>query len=222
MNRAVDKKRVDTVANAGRRDWVGALKSSTPARDEAIADLYGLLLRGAHFELGRRRGSLVGLGRDEVADLATQAADDAIVAILAKLDTFRGASRFTTWAYKFVLFEAAATARRRAWQSREVTLDDGAWPIVADASPTAHEVLEQTQLLDAVRDAVQSSLTANQRRVFCALVLNGVPSDVLAAELDTTRGALYKTLHDARRKLRATLAAGSAPAVPDVLLGRAS
>jgi RNA polymerase sigma-70 factor (ECF subfamily) len=214
MSRAVDNARID----AARRDWVEALKSSTPARDEAIADLYGLLLRGAHFEFARRRDSLAGLGPDEVADLAMQAADDAIVAILARLDTFRGASRFTTWAYKFVLYEAATAARRRAWRSREVTLDDSAWPIVADAGLTAHELLEQTQLLEAVRDAVHSSLTIHQRRVFCALVLNGVPTDVLAAQLDTTRGALYKTLHDARRKLRTTLVAGSGPAVPEVLL----
>jgi RNA polymerase sigma-70 factor (ECF subfamily) len=214
MKRAVDHTRID----AARRDWVGALKSSSPVRDEAIADLYGLLLRGAHFELARRRDSLAGLGSDEVADLATQAADDAIVAVLARLDTFRGASRFTTWAYKFVLYEAAASARRRAWRSREVTLDDSAWPIVADAGLTAHELLEQTQLLEAIRDAVQSSLTVHQRRVFCALVLNGVASDVLAAQLDTNRGALYKTLHDARRKLRTALAVGSGPALPEALL----
>ena len=75
-----------------------------------------------------------------------------------------------------------------------------------DAGPTAQQVLEDAETLAAIRDAVRSSLTAHQREVFCALALNGVPIDVLAERLGTTRGALYKSLHDARRKLRVALA----------------
>jgi RNA polymerase sigma-70 factor, ECF subfamily len=116
-------------------DWVMALAGSGADREEAIADLYALLLRGARFELARRRASLAHLGPSEVADLATQAADDALVAILAKLDTFRGASRFTTWAYQFVLLEAGVKARRGAWQGREVTLDAGAWATLPMPAP---------------------------------------------------------------------------------------
>ncbi len=145
--------------------------------------------------------------RTELDDLATQAADDALVAILAKLDSFRGASRFTTWAYKFVLLEAGVKARRRAWHGREVSLEPDAWSAVSDAGPSAQQLLEQSETLAAISDAVQTSLTPHQRAVFSALALNGVPIDVLAERLGTTRGALYKTLHDARRKLRAALAA---------------
>ena len=140
-------------------------------------------------------------------DLATQAADDALMAILAKLDSFRGASRFTTWAYKFALLEAGVKARRRAWQDREISIDDQAWPAIADRTRSAHEQLEQSELLEALTVAVHSSLTPHQRFVFTALALNEVPIDVLAERLHTTRGALYKTLHDARRKLRASLSA---------------
>jgi RNA polymerase sigma-70 factor (ECF subfamily) len=187
-------------------DWVMALSGSTGDREEAIADLHALLLRGARFEFARRRASLPDVGRAEEADLATQAADDALVAILAKLDTFRGASRFTTWAYKFVLLEAGVKARRRAWQGREVSLDDEAWATVADTGSSAHEVLEHTELMRAIGDAMQTSLTPRQRAVFSALALNDVPIDVLAERLGTTRGALYTALHSARRRLRQALA----------------
>ena len=183
-----------------------ALRGPGPARSRACSELHALLLRGAHFELGRRRSSLTHVSYYELNDLAMQAADDAMVAILAKLDTFRGESRFTTWAYKFVLLEAGVKARRRAWQGREIALDDDAWSLFADAGPSAHQVLEDSETLRAIRDAVQISLTKHQRVVFVALALNEVPIDVLAERLQTTRGALYKALHDARRKLRAALA----------------
>ena len=187
-------------------DWVMALTEPAADREEVIADLYELLLRGARFELARRRASLGHLGRSEEADLATQAADDALVAILAKLDTFRGASRFTTWAYKFVLLEAGVKARRRAWHGREVTLDDEAWATLADSGSSAQEVLENAELMTAIRDAMHSSLTSRQREVFSALALNQVPIDVLAERFGTTRGALYTTLHGARRQVRRALA----------------
>jgi RNA polymerase sigma-70 factor (ECF subfamily) len=169
--------------------------------DGALAALHALMLRAARFELHRRRR----LPYDEAEDLALQAANDAMVALLGKLDTFRGLSRFTTWAYKFALLEAGVKARRRAWQDREVLLDETAWPAFGDAGPSAQQTVEDAELLRAVRDAMQTTLTRHQREVFVALALNGVPIDVLAERLDTTRGALYKTLHDARRKLRAAI-----------------
>jgi RNA polymerase sigma-70 factor (ECF subfamily) len=186
--------------------WLRALRGSPAVRDAALAQLHELLMRGARHELARRRASLADLSRDEIGDLATQAADDALVAILAKLDTFRGASRFTTWAYKFVLLEAGVKARRRVWQGREIVLDPDAWALLADASGGTHRSVEDQELLRALREAVHEKLTPHQREVFAALALNGVPVDVLAERLGATRGALYKTLHDARRKLRAALA----------------
>jgi RNA polymerase sigma-70 factor (ECF subfamily) len=187
--------------------WVDALRSSGPERDEAVARLHDLLLRAARFELGRRSAALSHVRGERIDDLATQAADDALVAVLAKLDDYRGASRFTTWAYKFALLEAGVKVRRRAWQGREVVLDAERWPGFEDAGDSAQEQVERSELLDALRRAVAEALTPHQREVFAALALNGVPIDVLAERLNTTRGALYKTLHDARRKLRRELAA---------------
>jgi RNA polymerase sigma-70 factor (ECF subfamily) len=185
--------------------WLRALRGPPAVRDVAVAELHAMLVRCAHHELGRRSEALAHLPRTDMSDLAMQAADDALVAILAKLDTFRGASRFTTWAYKFVLLEAGVKARRRAWHGREIGLDADAWPLLADASPDAAQTVEGLELLHAIRDAVRTELTPHQREVFSALALNGVPIDVLAERRATTRGALYKTLHDARRKLRAAL-----------------
>jgi RNA polymerase sigma-70 factor (ECF subfamily) len=190
------------------RAWLDALRGPPAEREAALAALHALLLRGAHHELNRRRASLTHVQPGEVDDLAMQAADDALAAILAKLDTFRGASRFTTWAYKFVLLEAGVKARRRAWHGRELPVGDEGWPERPAAGLSVEEAVEHAELLRAVAAAARSELTTHQREVFCALALDGVPIDVLAERRGTTRGALYKTLHDARRKLRAALKEG--------------
>src|SRR3954464_11872836 len=112
------------------------LRTQEPA---AIARLHALLLRAARFEVGRRRAALAHVRGEELDDIATQAADDALMAVLAKLDDYRGASRFTTWAYKFALLEAGVKLRRRAWQGREVVLEPERWPTLPDPGASAHE-----------------------------------------------------------------------------------
>jgi RNA polymerase sigma-70 factor (ECF subfamily) len=140
-------------------------------------------------------------------DLAVQAADDALLAILAKLHTFRGNSRFTTWAYKFALLEAAVKLRRHSWHGRELPLEADGWAqVLEDRRESPAGQAEASELIDAVRDAIGEVLTPHQRAVLVAITLNDVPIDVLAERRNTTRGALYKTLHDARRKLRKRLA----------------
>jgi RNA polymerase sigma-70 factor, ECF subfamily len=186
--------------------WVDALRQPGAERDSAVARLHELLVRAARFEVSRRRGALSQVRGDELEDLALQAADDALVAVLGKLDDFRGASRFTTWAYKFALLEAGVRLRRRAWQEREVVLEPEVWPLMADAGQSPHGQAEANELMGAITDLIDCCLTEHQREVLVALALNGVPLDVLSERLNTTRGALYKTLHDARRKLRAELA----------------
>jgi RNA polymerase sigma-70 factor (ECF subfamily) len=184
--------------------WLRDLRDPA-TREEAAARLHGLLLRAARFEVARRRRSLAHVPAGDVDDLATQAANDAVVAILAKLDTFHGRSRFTTWAYKFVLLEAGVKVRRRAWQGHEVAIGEWTWNTLAARSRGTADLLEEGELLAAIIRAVPVCLTPHQREVLTALALDGVPIDVLAERRKTTRGALYKTLHDARRKLRAEL-----------------
>jgi RNA polymerase sigma-70 factor, ECF subfamily len=184
------------------RAWLADLRSSGTAHDDAVERLHDLLLRAARFEVARRLPTLPHLRGNELDDIALEAADDALMSVLARLDDFRGLSRFTTWVYKFGLYEAAAKLRRRAWQGREVPLEPESWGMFETASRSPHETLEQSELLEAVKDGIETALTPHQRQVLVALAVNGVPIDVLAERLGTTRGALYKTLHDARRKLR--------------------
>ena len=188
---AIEGKSAEAPVHDDSRDWVAALRGPAALREEALDDLHALLVRGARFELERRRALLGDLSPGEFDGLACEAANDALAAILAKLDDFRGVSRFTTWAYKFVLLEAGSRAQREAWREREIDFSVGL-----------------PRRLGALRDAVQESLTPHQRDVFAALVLNDVPIDVLAARLGTTRGALYATLHDARGTLREVVRPG--------------
>jgi len=191
--------------DAGSREWLRALRADGATRDEAVARLHALLLRAARFEAARRRGRLPHL-RDQLEEIAHEAAGDALISVLAHLDDFRGDSRFTTWVFKFALLETAVKLRKRAWQGCELPLEQDAWTLLASAGLATDEEVEQTELLSTLQTAIGEALTPRQRLVLVALTLNEVPIDVLADRLDTTRGAVYKTLHDARRKLRAHLA----------------
>jgi len=177
-----------------------------PERNDAVERLHALLLRAAVTEVARRRSSAPAAAGD-LDDLANQAADDALMAVLRKLHSYRGDSRFTTWAYKFALLEAAAAMRRRPWHERELPLEAEGWARLPDDGPTSPAgQAEALELIHAIRDAIAQVLTPHQRGVLVALTLNDVPIDVLAKRRGTTRNALYKTLHDGRRKLRARLA----------------
>jgi RNA polymerase sigma-70 factor (ECF subfamily) len=184
------------------REWLASLRAAGAEREAAVERLHALLLRAARFEVARRRPMLPHLRGNELDEIAMEAADDALMSVLARLDDFRGASRFTTWVYKFALLEAAVKLRRRAWQGREVPLEPETWSAFSSTGLEPDEQAEQSELLSTLQRAIDDVLTEHQRRVLVALALNGVPIDVLAERLSTSRGALYKTLHDARRKLR--------------------
>ena len=184
------------------REWLRSLRADGTTREEAIARLHALLLRAARFEVARRRPMLPHLRGNELDDIALEAADDALMSVLARLDDFRGASRFTTWVYKFALLEAAVKLRKRAWQGREIPLEPESWSLFSSAGLEPDAEVEHRELLSTLQAAITDVLTPRQRQVLVALALNGVPIDVLAERTGTTRGALYKTLHDARRKLR--------------------
>ena len=184
------------------REWLRSLRAEGAVRDQAVVRLHALLLRAARFEVARRRPTMPHLRGNDLDDIATQAADDALMSVLKRLDHFRGASRFTTWVYKFAVLEAAVKLRKRAWQGREVPLEPESWALFSTAGPEPAAEAEQSEVLSAVQRAISDVLTPHQRRVLVALALNGVPIDVLADRLGTNRGALYKTLHDARQKLR--------------------
>jgi RNA polymerase sigma-70 factor, ECF subfamily len=188
-------------------EWLGALAGQGPQREAALARLHEMLLRIAHREC-RRRGPRLRITGPELEDLAYQAAADALVAITRKLGQFRGESRFTTWAYRFVILEVSDKIGRHFWQNPGVPLDAEDWDKLPDrfGFEPAQEA-ECRDLLAALRRAVDTELSPRQRQVFVSLVVNAVPLDALVIELGSSRGAIYKMMFDARRKLRAALAA---------------
>jgi RNA polymerase sigma-70 factor, ECF subfamily len=193
--------------------WVAALAPGAPGREAAVGRLHDLLLRVARSELRRRRGRW-GIDGAELDDLAHQAAGDALLALLAKVGEFRGESRFTTWAYRFVVFEVSMKLGRHFWRTAVANGDgDEDWELVPDRiGMSPHARAEWHDMVGELARAVDQDLTPHQRRVFGAIALRGMPLDVLVAELGTTRGAIYKAMFDARRKLRDALAAnGYAP-----------
>jgi RNA polymerase sigma-70 factor (ECF subfamily) len=193
--------------NRESEQWVEQLRPGHPRRDQTAATLHEVLLRVALYELSRRRGQLCSIRGPEFDDLAQQAANDALVNVLAKLDEFRGLSRFTTWAYKFVVFEVSGKVARHAWRRQPPSRRELAFEQRPDSlAPRPGDRLEQKEQLKALSAAI-GELTDRQRNVFVAIALNNIPIDVLAIELGTNRNAIYKNLFDARRTLRASMAA---------------
>lgn len=199
-----DAQRLDGTSRA----WLDALHSVDMRREEAIGRLHALLLREARFDIRRRTASMSHPSGRDLDDLAVQAADDAVVAILAKLEQFRGESLFTTWARRFVQREAPAKIRLRVGRTREVPSDPGfehahMW---AGSAESPHERIVAKESVQTLAVMIADDLTPHQREVLLALTIDGVPTADLARRLDTTAGALHKTVHDARRKLKAGLA----------------
>lgn len=192
--------------------WLDGLHSAGPRHEQCVRELHAVLLRAARREVHRRRTWLGGASGPELDDIAHQAAGDALLAIIDNLDTYRGLSRFTTWSYRFVMNHVSAKTRRHIWSGQRVLFDDTDWDRLPDRLVTSpHSRSEQLAQIDALRRAVEEELTDRQREVFVSVALNEVPIDVVAAHLDSKRGAIYKTLFDARTKLRASLVEAGYP-----------
>ena len=189
------------------RVWLERLHGAEPTRGSAVAELYERLRREAAFHIRHRVRNRAELHRGDIDDLATEAAGDALMVLLRKLDDFRGESRFWTWARRFAALEAPVSIRRRVGRDRlGIAADPELAFGVPDAACSAQELLETRELLQRVSDIVANQLTNRQRTILIATAVNGVSPQTLACQLHTTPGAIYKTLHDARRKLKANLA----------------
>lgn len=187
--------------------WLRRLGGGGGERQEAEREFHARLVRIAFAEVRRRSASTPVTG-PELDDVAYQAAGDAMLAILAKLGDFRGESRFLTWAYRFVILEVSSKLGRHYWRNPPVSLDAGQWerlPGRLGIDPAQHA--EAAGILAEVRRVVDGELTSHQRRVFVAIVVDGIPLDALAAGLGLRRNAIYKVIFDARRKIRRALVA---------------
>lgn len=201
-----DERQSIPAIDPGDREWIAALRgeNGSAANTDAVRRLHDTVLRAARQQVRRMPQVWAQLGSVRAEEIIHSAADDAATDVLANLDRFEGRSKFTTWVYKFGILHAGTEARRAVWRGRSVDLDQQPEPATDSASsPDAHA--EAKDLSAAVAEAMSSVLTPHQRRVAHALIVDEVPIDVLAERLETTRNAVYKTLHDARVRLRAEL-----------------
>ena len=194
--------------------WIRDLTSDGPGQEAALEDLRDLLLRAALYFFSRHPADLQGLDHEEIKHRAEDCAQDAILAVTSHLQDFRGDSKFTTWAYKFAINTALMTARRdrRAGPSLDelsASADAaGFQQLLRDpASGSPEHSLMQEEVRGTILQVIQAELTERQRQVLLMLVFNDVPLDEAARHFGTNRNAIYKLLHDARRKLKTGLQA---------------
>ena len=196
-------------------EWLHDLSASGLTQEAAITDLRDHLLRAAMYFFSRNRDDLVGLSRDEILQRAEDCAQDALIAVMNHLPDFRGDSQFTTWAYKFAINTALVAARRERW--KEVSLDDLSqvgestyldWALRDQSATSAPDrTAMQNEVRELIREVIEHKLTENQRQVLILMVFQNVPLDEVARYMGSNRNAIYKMLHDARRKLKSSLSA---------------
>ena len=186
-------------------DWLGRLTGPREVRDDAIRRLHELMIRASRFKLAHMAGAAGQLGQVRADEVVQTSADEAVMAILHRLGDFEGRSRFTTWAYKFAILHTATAVRRELWRRTDVDLSSVPEPVSRVGDPVEHA--EGSALAVAVREGIARALTPHQRRVLLAITVRGIPIDVVADRLGTSRNTVYKTLHDARRRLREDLVA---------------
>ena len=197
------------------QEWLHDLNASGALQEAAIADLRDLLLRAALYFFSRNLGDFQGLNGDEITQRAEDCAQDALIAVMNHLSDFRGDSKFTTWAYKFAINIAMMSARRERWKG--VSLDELASSdkryfsesILQDKSDgvAPEQSAMQGEVRRIIQDVIKHDLTDRQRHVVSMMIFNEVPMDEVVRHLGTNRNAVYKMLHDARRKIKNSLQA---------------
>lgn len=193
--------------------WLHDLTAEETVRDPAIEDLRQRLQRGIYYYLSRERSDLADLSPEEVTQMAEDFAQDATLRILSNLDSFRGDSRFTTWATKVAVRVAISEMRRARYKdfSLDALTDNGdlrpetSTALTSTPIERPESAMEKQDVLQKINHAFEEALTSRQRAALEAVVLEGVPMDVVADRMGTNRNALYKLIHDARRKLRTHL-----------------
>lgn len=192
-------------------DWIQQLKSEDAQQAEAIQALQSLLLRAALFTFSRNLTDLQHRSRDDVLALAEDCAQEALVAVLQQLETFRGESRFTTWAYKFGVHKALESARRERWRDKSIDLEldeveTREW-IRTGKPEEGIDRAVQVEIWNAIQRVICEDLSERQRLVVKLIIIDEVPMDVVTERMKTNRNAVYKTLHDARKVIRRKLEA---------------
>jgi RNA polymerase sigma-70 factor (ECF subfamily) len=196
-------------------EWLRDLRASGEIQEGAILDLRDLLLRAALYFFNRNLSDLSDMSREEILQRAEDCAQDALIAVMNHLADFRGDSKFTTWAYKFAINISLMAARRERWKGKSldqptfsedsITFDS----FLSDKSSKHEPALAaiQGEMSAVLREVIKNDLTEKQRHVLLLMVFHEVPMDEVVQRLGTNRNAIYKLLHDARRKLKSSLQA---------------
>lgn len=207
---------VSVLTERDNAQWMSDLSESGPQRETALEELRARLVKGLGYALADRPN----VRSEDIEDFA----QDALLRILANLDTFRGEAQFTTWAQKIAVRVALSALRRRRW--RDVSLDsiieasegDFVPEMMSDPAATPEEQAIRHKQMDTLRKIIDEELTDKQRQALVAVRVQGMPMDEVAERLGTNRNALYKLLFDARQRLKARLEAqGLSP--EDMLAG---
>lgn len=198
------------------QEWLADLTGSPAVQEPALQELRERLQRGIFYYLSRERSDLSQLSTQELTRMAEDLAQDAVLRVLENLDSFRGDSRFTTWATKIAVRVAISDLRRaryRDFRLDDLTAEDELLPANALAaipqnnSETPENAAERADVMAKIDAALKEALTDRQYQALDAVILRGVPLEVVAEKMGTNRNALYKLVHDARRKLRTHLEA---------------
>jgi RNA polymerase sigma-70 factor (ECF subfamily) len=184
-------------------EWLADLRG--PRRDEALADLRVILVRG----LGYALASYSAVDAANIEDFV----QDALLKILDALDTFRGEAKFTTWAQKIAVRVAFTEMRRRRWEdiSLEAIIEpydlDFVPDMLVDRSAGPDQQALQRIFLETVQRVMAEGLTDKQRQALAAIKVHGMPLEEVARRMGTNRNALYKVIYDARQRLQRELEA---------------
>jgi RNA polymerase sigma-70 factor, ECF subfamily len=205
--------RPDTGTDAPSRtsdEWLADLRSAGARNDAAVATLRDYLLRAIVVYLTRHRSDLAGFDYEELRQFAEDWAQLALIQVMGNLDSFRGDSKFTTWAYRIALNLAASELRRKRWENVSLEgLAESASPDIGiredTSTPSPESALTRQQVWATIANVIDTVLTERQRTVLTQIVVDGVPVEVLAGRLGTNRNNIYKIVHDARKKLRREL-----------------
>lgn len=192
--------------------WLEDLRADGEIQQLALEDLRKRLHRSIYYYLSQDRSDLRDLAGKELQAMAGDMAQDSVLRVMDNLDSFRGESRFTTWTNKIAIRLAISTLRRARYKnfSLDDLTKDGDFlsaeaNMVTDAPPNPERAAERDDVMDKIMAGFRESLTERQYQALVAVALEGVPMDVVAEQMDTNRNALYKLIHDARRKLKAHL-----------------
>jgi RNA polymerase sigma-70 factor (ECF subfamily) len=189
--------------------WLNDLQAEGERRESALADLRQVILNGLPYALNR----WLPTHDPRFAALAEEVAQDTLLRVMDRLDTFEGRSQFSTWVHKIAVRIALTELRRKRWENFSLDAlvegDENPPPpglMMDHQAATPEEQVEGADLMQRVQRIMAEELTDHQRQAMLAIAVKGMPLEEVARRMGTNRNALYKLMHDTRLRLKRKLA----------------